>query len=106
MNENVVYRGLSRPEPSLVARAGACAMSDLYEALGPDTRSAALMSPRMRPVVSGVRIAGPALTVRCAPGDNLMMHKALLLAAPGDVLVISAGTPSGAQWGLLAAVYA
>ena len=106
MNENVIYRRMRRPDAALIARAAACAMSDLYEALDPAARRKALMSPRMRPVVSGVRIAGPALTVRCAPGDNLMMHKALLLAAPGDVLVISAGTPSGAQWGLLAAVYA
>jgi 4-hydroxy-4-methyl-2-oxoglutarate aldolase len=106
MNENVIYRRVRRPDAALVARAAACAMSDLYEALEPAPRSAALMSPRMRPVVSGVRIAGPAVTVRCSSGDNLMMHKALLLAEPGDVLVIEAGTPSGAQWGLLAAVYA
>ena len=106
MSENVIYRRVRRPDPGLVARAAGCAMSDLYEALEPATKRAALMSPRMRPVVPGVRAAGPAVTVRCAPGDNLMMHRALVLAEPGDVLVIAAGTPSGAQWGLLAAVYA
>src|SRR5687767_13540820 len=73
MNRNVIYHRMRRPDAALVARAAACAMSDLYEALGPAAQSKALMSPRMRPVASGVRIAGPALTVRCAPGDNLMM---------------------------------
>src|SRR5688572_8000645 len=106
MNENVIYHRMRRPPAALIARTAACAMSDLYEALDAPVRRKALMSPRMRPVVSGLRIAGPALTVRCAPGDNLMMHSALLLAAPGDVLVISAAMPFGAQWGLLAAVYA
>ncbi|HEX2215361.1 MAG TPA: RraA family protein, partial [Xanthobacteraceae bacterium] len=42
----------------------------------------------------------------CAAGDNLMMHKGLLLAAPGDVLVVVAAEPAGAQWGSLATVYA
>ena len=60
----------------------------------------------MRPLALGIRIAGPAVTAQCAPGDNLMMHKALQLAMPGDVLVVSAGEPSGAQWGYLAALYA
>ena len=33
-------------------------------------------------------MAGQALTVRVRPGDNLMIHKALLMAQPGDVLVV------------------
>ncbi|MDO9406483.1 MAG: RraA family protein [Polaromonas sp.] len=37
------------------------------------------------------KFAGPALTVKVRPGDNLMLHKALDLAKPGDVLVIDAG---------------
>ena len=36
-------------------------------------------------------MAGPALTVKTRPGDNLMVHKALDLAAPGDVIVVDAG---------------
>lgn len=39
----------------------------------------------------GKRIAGPALTVRTRPGDNLLIHKALDMAVPGDVIVIDAG---------------
>ena len=36
-------------------------------------------------------LAGPALTVRTRPGDNLAIHKAIDIAEPGDVLVIDAG---------------
>ena len=46
---------------------------------------------RLRPMHSGGRMAGPALTVKSRPGDNLMLHKALQLAQPGDVIVVDAG---------------
>jgi len=46
---------------------------------------------RLRPYHSGGRMAGPALTVRTRPGDNLMLHKALQLARAGDVIVVDAG---------------
>jgi len=47
--------------------------------------------PRLRPMHRGGRMAGPALTVRTRPGDNLMVHKALELAKPGDVIVVDGG---------------
>ncbi len=47
--------------------------------------------PRLRPMHAGGRMAGPALTVKSRPGDNLMVHKAIGLAVPGDVLVVDAG---------------
>lgn len=46
---------------------------------------------RLRPNYTGGRMAGPALTVRTRPGDNLMIHKALQLAKAGDVIVVDAG---------------
>ena len=46
---------------------------------------------RLRPMHDGTPLAGPALTVRTRPGDNLMVHKALALAQPGDVIVVDAG---------------
>ncbi|WP_459615521.1 RraA family protein [Bordetella sp. 2513F-2] len=46
---------------------------------------------RLRPMHDGSLLAGPALTVRTRPGDNLMVHKALNLAQPGDVVVVDAG---------------
>ena len=46
---------------------------------------------RLRPLHAGGVLAGPALTVKTRPGDNLMVHKALTLAEPGDVIVVDAG---------------
>lgn len=46
---------------------------------------------RLRPFYSGPTMAGPAFTVKTRPGDNLMVHKALDLAEPGDVVVVDAG---------------
>jgi 4-hydroxy-4-methyl-2-oxoglutarate aldolase len=49
------------------------------------------MHPRIKPVWPGARVAGPALTVRCAPGDNLAIHAAVAAAdVPGAVLVVDA----------------
>lgn len=47
--------------------------------------------PRLRPMHKGGRLGGPAFTVRTRPGDNLMIHKALDMAQPGDVVVVDAG---------------
>ena len=45
----------------------------------------------LRPIHKGGRILGRAFTVKTAPGDNLMVHKAIDMAAPGDVIVVDAG---------------
>ncbi len=45
------------------------------------------------------RVAGPAFTVTCAPGDNLMLHAAIYRAAPGAVLVVAGGDPEYAVAG-------
>jgi len=47
--------------------------------------------PRLRPMHKSGHLAGPALTVKCRPGDNLMIHKALTMAQAGDVIVVDAG---------------
>ena len=44
----------------------------------------------VRPLHRGGKLAGPALTVRVTPGDNLMVHKAIDIAEPGDVIVVDA----------------
>lgn len=46
---------------------------------------------RLRPMHAGGVLAGPAFTVKTRPGDNLMVHKAIALAEPGDVIVVDAG---------------
>ena len=45
----------------------------------------------LRPMHRGGKLCGPAFTVKVAPGDNLMVHKAIDAAAPGDVIVVDAG---------------
>lgn len=57
--------------------------------------------------IGNATMAGPALTVRTRPGDNLVVHKALDLARPGDVLVIDArGEITNAIMGELMCTYA
>ena len=46
---------------------------------------------RLRPMHKSGQMAGPALTVKSRPGDNLMLHKAIDMAEPGDVIVCDAG---------------
>lgn len=46
---------------------------------------------RLRPMHKGGAMSGPALTVKSRPGDNLMLHKAIDIAEPGDVIVCDAG---------------
>jgi len=47
--------------------------------------------PRIRPMHKAGVLAGPALTVKTRPGDNLMIHKSIQLAKPGDVIVVDGG---------------
>jgi regulator of RNase E activity RraA len=51
-----------------------------------------VMDIGIRPLWPAVpRVAGPAFTVRCPPGDNLMLHAAIHRAAPGSVIVVETG---------------
>ncbi len=54
-----------------------------------------------RPVWPGTRLVGTALTVQVRPGDNLILHKAVSMVQPGDVLVVSCDgyLESGGMWG-------
>jgi RraA family protein len=47
--------------------------------------------PTLRPMHASGGMAGVALTVKARPGDNLMLHKAIDMAVPGDVIVVDAG---------------
>src|SRR5437016_7401277 len=47
--------------------------------------------PQLRPMHSGARLGGPAVTGGTAPGDNLLVHKAIDTAEPGDVIVVDGG---------------
>jgi 4-hydroxy-4-methyl-2-oxoglutarate aldolase len=82
-----VIRTFERPSAAAVEEISKYAPSTLHEAQG---RKGALTS-RIKPIYPGMRACGPALTVSCHPGDNLMLITAISLAQPGDVLVVSAG---------------
>lgn len=106
MQRSTVYLRVNRVGADWCQKAREASVSDLHEALW-SHGGHGLMSSRMRPRAGKGRIAGPAVTALVAPGDNLMMHRALLLAQPGDVLVVvSEAETSGAQWGDMAARYA
>ena len=52
------------------------------------------MLPYMRPVYLTARVAGPAVTLFCHAGDNLMIHAAVEMCRPGDVLVVATQSES------------
>ena len=58
---------------------------------------ARLLDAPLRPLAPGMRLAGPARTVRCRPGDNLALHRVIAAGGPGEVLVVDYGanTQSG-----------
>lgn len=56
-----------------------------------DVMSRIAGTSRLRPMHAGGWLGGPALTVKTRPGDNLMVHKAIDMAQPGDVIVVDAG---------------
>jgi RraA family protein len=79
-----VIRNIERVALELVARAAEFPSSILADVAG---RRGALSS-RIAPLAPSMRLAGPAVTVEVRPGDNLMIHAAMAIAKPGDVLVI------------------
>jgi 4-hydroxy-4-methyl-2-oxoglutarate aldolase len=80
-----IIRKITRPTIDVVQRLGELGVATVHEAQG----RAGLMRPYMRPVYSTARVAGPAITVLCHPGDNLMIHAAVEVCSAGDVLVIA-----------------
>ena len=68
----------------------------LYEAAG----RSGMVDPAIRPAWHGARVCGPAFTVACPPGDNLMLHVAVAQAEPGVVIVATAdGYVMAGAWG-------
>jgi 4-hydroxy-4-methyl-2-oxoglutarate aldolase len=78
-------RSISRPEAEVIQRLGELGVATVHEAQG----RAGLMKPYMRPIYSTAKVAGPAVTVLSHPGDNLMIHAAVEICQPGDVLVVA-----------------
>ena len=91
---------VSEPSPSAAAAAPPVLEPEVLKALA-DAPTAMLsdalgrwgnMDPAIRPVAAGMQCFGPAFTLRCWPADNLTIHRAVELAARGDVLVIDGGS--------------
>jgi len=80
-----VVREIDRADPAVMAALRHAGVATVHEAAG----RTGLLGPGIRPVQDGTRIAGPAVTVSCPPGDNLMVHAAVEMVAPGDVLVVT-----------------
>jgi 4-hydroxy-4-methyl-2-oxoglutarate aldolase len=80
----VIRRDFERVAPDVVTRASAFAASILADVAG---RRGAL-DGRVAPLARSMRLAGPAFTVDVRPGDNLMIHAAIALARPGDILIV------------------
>ena len=79
-----ILKSFERVPPDVVARAAQFQPAILADVAG---RRGAVHG-RIKPLRPRMKLAGPAFTVEVRPGDNLMIHAALALAQPGDVLVI------------------
>ena len=98
-----VIKSYPRPDQSLVESLGKIQTATLHEALG--KRGA--LPHTIKPIWSGMTLCGPALTIKSRPGDNLMLHKAVSLARPGDVLVVDCdGFLEAGLWGEIITVAA
>ncbi len=95
MTGHVVVTTVERPDPAVVAGLWAAGVATAHEAAG----RTGLVSPGILPIQQGVTIAGPAITVSSRPGDNLMVHAAVEVCLPGDVVVVT--TTSASTDGML-----
>ena len=80
-----IVRNIQRPDAAAVKTLGDLGVATVHEAQG----RTGLMRPYMRPIYPSAKVAGPAVTVLSAPGDNLMIHAAVEICKPGDVLVVT-----------------
>jgi 4-hydroxy-4-methyl-2-oxoglutarate aldolase len=79
-----IRRDFDRVAPSIVKQASTFAASVLADVAG----RRGTLDGRIAPISHSARLAGPAFTVEVRPGDNLMIHAAIAIAQPGDVIVV------------------
>jgi len=80
-----IVRNIERPEAAAVKLLGELGVATVHEAQG----RRGLMKPYLRPIYAAAKASGPAVTVLCHPGDNLMIHAAVEVCRPGDVMVVA-----------------
>ena len=90
MTSHFVVRKVDRADPDSIADLSAAGVATAHEAAG----RIGLLGPEIQPRQNGAVIAGSAITVSCHPGDNLMIHAAVEVCSPGDVLVVTTTSPS------------
>ena len=88
MNESccTIRTDFPRPAKELIEKFRGVPVSNLVDAMFGEFS----LPSGLRPV-NQVPLLGPAFTVQCPPGDNLMFHKSLDMVQPGDIIVIDAG---------------
>ena len=87
---HVVVRTIERANRGTVDGLAAFGTATVHEAIG----RRGFPGPQLRPIQQGTRLAGPAVTVSCHPGDNLMVHAAVEVCRADDVLVVTTTAPS------------
>jgi 4-hydroxy-4-methyl-2-oxoglutarate aldolase len=87
---HVVVRTIERADPGIVDGLAVLGTATVHEAIG----RRGFAGPQLRPIQQGTRLAGTAVTVSNHPGDNLMIHAAVEVCHPGDVLVVTSTAPS------------